>query len=262
MVSQTMKSVAMRFSAAAPTYSRAADIQALAAARLMEYLPAGLHPARILEVGCGTGFLTARLRRRFPDSRLDALDLAPAMLEQARRHLPDAGIQWLSGDLRNMPAGPGYQLLASSASLHWLQPIVSGFAAVRRQMEDGAHLVCAVMLDGTLRELHELRRRIAPDKPPAVCLPQSAELRQALTANGLRILRMDVAELQTRHASAAELLRRLHDQGVTAGPLAGAPRPLVRGELQRLAAAYDAMFAGGAGVAATYRVAYILAVKK
>lgn len=256
-----MKSVAMRFSAAAPTYSRAADVQALAAARLMAYLPAGLRPVRILEVGCGTGLLTARLRRCFPESSLDALDLAPAMLEQARRHLPDAGIQWLCGDLRHMPAGPGYQLLASSAALHWLQPAVNGFEAVRRQMADGAHLVCAVMLDGTLRELRQLRRRIAPDKPPEIRLPGSAELRQALSANGLRIVRMDVAELPTRHASAAGLLRRLHDQGVTAGPLGGVRRPLVRGELQRLTAAYDAMFSGGAGVLATYQVAYVQAVK-
>ncbi len=256
-----MKSVAMRFAAAASTYCQAADIQEQVAAKLMEYIPSDIHPERILEVGCGTGFLTARLRRRFPDSRLCALDLAPAMLAEARRHLPDSAIEWMTGDLRNMPAGPGYQLLASSASLHWLQPIIKGFAAVRRQMTFGGRLVCAIMLDGTLRELHQLRRRIVPDKQPVVRLPETAELLQALTANGLQRMRLEVAELETRHASADDLLRRLHDQGVTAGPLAGAQRPLVRGELQRLTAAYDAMFDGGA-VTATYRVAYLMAVKK
>lgn len=253
----------MRFAAAAPTYCQAADVQEKVAEKLMEYIPPDMHPERILEVGCGTGFLTVRLRRRFPDSRLNALDLAPAMLEQARRQLPDSAIEWMAGDLRQMPAGQGYQLLASSASLHWLQPIINGFAAVRRHMAVGGHLVCAIMLAGTLRELHQLRQIIAPGKQPAGRLPEITELRQALTANGLRIMCMDVAELKTRHASADDLLRRLHDQGVTAGPFARgrSSAPLVRGELRRLAAAYDALFAGGS-VAATYRVAYFLAVKK
>lgn len=256
-----MKAIATRFSAAAPTYDQSATVQDQVSRRLMEYIPPTLRAERILEVGCGTGLLTARLRRRFPHSRLDALDLAPAMVVQARKNIPDPSINWLAGDIQALPPGAGYQLLASSSSLHWLQPLDAGLAAVRRQMADGGRLAGAIMLAGTLQELHQLRRQLLPHKPPAARLPDSGELRQALAANGLQIESLHVETIETRHASAAELLRKLHNQGVTAGPFSRNHAPLVRGELQRLTAAYDHMFAGAGGVAATYQVAYLLAVK-
>lgn len=256
-----MKAIATRFSAAAPTYDQSATVQAQVSRQLVEHIPPTLRPDRILEIGCGTGLLTAGLRRRFPHSRLDALDLAPAMIVEARKNIPDPSINWLAGDIHALPPGTGYQLLASSSSLHWLRPLEAGLAAVRRQMADGGRLACAIMLAGTLQELHQLRRQLLPHKPPTARLPDSGELRRALAANSLQIESLHVEIIETRHASAAELLRKLHDQGVTAGPFSHNHAPLVRGELHRLTAAYDNMFAGAGGVTATYQVAYLLAAK-
>jgi len=49
--------------------------------------------ARVLEIGCGTGTVTALLRER--GARVTALDQAPEMLEIARKRLgSDAGVEW------------------------------------------------------------------------------------------------------------------------------------------------------------------------
>ncbi len=49
------------------------------------------HPARILEIGCGTGRNLVRLARLFPHAHLTGVDLAPSMLAVARRRTAPYG---------------------------------------------------------------------------------------------------------------------------------------------------------------------------
>src|SRR4051812_4481679 len=67
-------------------YDRHAAVQSIVAERLAERilaldLPRG---ARVLEIGCGTGFLGAGLIGRLPYDRYWMTDVAPGMLERAR----------------------------------------------------------------------------------------------------------------------------------------------------------------------------------
>lgn len=254
-----MKSVLTRFSAAAQTYDQSAAVQAEVALHLLDYIPRNARPVRILEVGCGTGLLTAGLRRRFPHSRLDAVDLSPAMIARARQKLADNSINWMAGNIQNLPVNSGYNLLVSSSSLHWFQPLPEGVGALRRHMTDDGRIVCAVMLEGTLRELHVLRRRLFPRKPTGASLPTPGEVQSAFAVNRLKITDMETVETAFIHASAGEFLRSLHEQGVTGGLFSRNHAPLVRGELRRLTAAYDSQFAHAGGVHATYKVLYLSA---
>src|SRR5215210_7119153 len=43
---------------------------------------------RVLDVGCGTGALLARIAHEYPDARLAGVDPVPQMLALARRKLP------------------------------------------------------------------------------------------------------------------------------------------------------------------------------
>lgn len=45
---------------------------------------------KILELACGPGNVTTFLRKRFPESRILGVDLAPKMIELARKALPEA----------------------------------------------------------------------------------------------------------------------------------------------------------------------------
>src|SRR6187549_3584777 len=58
-----------RFGRAARSYESTAHIQRCLAARLASRCDVST-PRAILELGCGTGLLTRRLRERFPDSLL------------------------------------------------------------------------------------------------------------------------------------------------------------------------------------------------
>ena len=45
-------------------------------------------PRRVLDLGTGSGKAARAVAARFPEAGIDAVDLSPAMIEEARRHLP------------------------------------------------------------------------------------------------------------------------------------------------------------------------------
>jgi demethylmenaquinone methyltransferase/2-methoxy-6-polyprenyl-1,4-benzoquinol methylase len=55
--------------------------------------------AKVLDVGCGTGWVTWYLRRRYPSRDLDieGMDCSPVMLDEARRVVP--GAEFTHGDV-------------------------------------------------------------------------------------------------------------------------------------------------------------------
>ena len=74
-------------------------------------------PFDVWDLGCGTGNLTAFLRRRWPDARVVGLDSSPEMLAKARA-VP--AIEWVEGDAATWtPAAPA-DVVFSNACLHWL----------------------------------------------------------------------------------------------------------------------------------------------
>jgi len=58
----------------------------------------------ILELACGPGNVTRMLKIRFPESKITAIDLAPQMIEIARKQLPDVDFRVM--DVRNISAIP------------------------------------------------------------------------------------------------------------------------------------------------------------
>ena len=62
-------------------------------------------PGDVLEIACGTGIVTRKLRERVDSSlRLVATDLSPVMLDYARKKLGEhTGIEWQEADALKLP---------------------------------------------------------------------------------------------------------------------------------------------------------------
>jgi ubiquinone/menaquinone biosynthesis C-methylase UbiE len=72
---------------------------------------------RVLEVGCGDGFLAARLARRIPD--VMALDIDAPVLERARARFATAPVRWTHGDVMTATLPDhGFDAVVSNAALH------------------------------------------------------------------------------------------------------------------------------------------------
>ncbi|PWG65841.1 class I SAM-dependent methyltransferase [Spiribacter halobius] len=92
---------------------------------IIEALPADLHPASILEVGCGTGVNLVRLGRRFPTARITGLDASARMLGRAARRLARLDVRpRLLHRPYLRPEGPsgGFDLILFSYALSMFNP--------------------------------------------------------------------------------------------------------------------------------------------
>ncbi|MEE1755882.1 trans-aconitate 2-methyltransferase [Streptomyces sp. SP18CS02] len=82
-------------------------------------------PARIADIGCGPGNVTALLADRWPDARITGFDLSPEMLEQAGKYYSGTtpGGGWLDfrpADAAHWTPEEPYDLIVSNAALQWV----------------------------------------------------------------------------------------------------------------------------------------------
>lgn len=261
--------VAARFSAAAPTYHPLASIQRVTAEKLMNLLASATEPPplrapeRILEIGCGTGVLTAILADTFSSALIDAVDVSSAMAAKARGYLVrNKMINWIIADAVRLPEDRKYPLIISNCALHWIAPIETIILKLGDMLAPKGRLAFAVMLDGTLGELNACRQKIAPLKPPRVTMPERDEIKKALTGAGLAIRRIKTETIRQEYPSAEKMLKQLHDQGLTGGNIPQRHLLLNRSEISRLIADYAENYKSANGVYASYRVFYGVAAKE
>lgn len=250
-----------RFSAAAATYDRHARPQLALAQSVVSMLPE-MYPETILELGPGTGQLTRLVAARFPDVPIDAVDVAEKMIEHSRSAFSKfPNIRWIVGDAQTYWGGDRYPLIVSSAALHWAADLRAAFENLFQCLEPGGFFALGMMLRGTLKELHELRREIAPEKTPGISLPTYEETKAALKAAGFHLERRKHSEEEIIYDDAKAFLRAIHEQGVTGGKVSSGNAPLTRTELSRVVADYQEQFASDGGVSATYETATFLLTK-
>jgi len=84
----------------------------------------GLIPAdarRILDLGAGSGGLTALVRKAFPEAQIHLLDFSAPMLELANQRLgDDAGVTYEVGDYTRAKLPKGLDAIVSALSIHHL----------------------------------------------------------------------------------------------------------------------------------------------
>ena len=218
--------VQQNFTRAAAGYEDFAIAQREIARRMFERLdPVRLDPARILDLGCGTGASLAALHERYPRAQLIGADLTPAMLDRARRaqtrhawllpFLRRARASLLAADAAALPLARGsVGFVWSNLMLHWLDDPRPAFAEAHRVLENGGLLQFSTFGPDTLKELR------------AACagLPGHADshthrfidmhdLGDMLVAAGFADPVLDMEVLTLTYASTEDLLRDLRAGG-------------------------------------------------
>lgn len=118
---------------------------------LAQALPKGLVVA---DLGCGTGFLTERLRAH--GARVYAVDHSERMLARARRKSWAAGIEFRRGELDALPIGDG-EVDVAFANLVWhhLPDFGAAAAEVQRILRPGGTVVISDLLPHDAEWLRE-----------------------------------------------------------------------------------------------------------
>lgn len=97
---------------------------------------------RILDIGTGPGYLPLRLARRIPSSRVEGVDLSPAMIRLARTEAVKAGLAervgFVEGNAAALPfPDASFDLAVSTLSLHHWRDRAGALREIHRVLSPG-----------------------------------------------------------------------------------------------------------------------------
>ena len=101
----------------------------------------------VLEIACGTGLVTRRLRERLdPSLRLIASDLSKPMLDYARASLDGvAGIEWREADAMKLPFDDaGFSAVVCALGFMFVPDKPTAFREARRVLKHGGRIYFSV----------------------------------------------------------------------------------------------------------------------
>jgi malonyl-CoA O-methyltransferase len=152
------KKTRLGFERAADTYDEAAVLQREIGERLLERLDyVRLEPSRVLDLGCGTGQITAQLMKRYPKAIPYSLDIALSMTKKALQHggwfrKPKA----ICASADALPIRDDcIDIMLSNLMLQWCDDLVQVFAGLNRVLSSEGLFMFTTFGPDTLKELRQ-----------------------------------------------------------------------------------------------------------
>jgi demethylmenaquinone methyltransferase/2-methoxy-6-polyprenyl-1,4-benzoquinol methylase len=99
--------------------------------------------ARVLDLCCGTGDMTAALLKLRPveGEPVTGLDFSPEMLARARLKFPDSNVRWVEGDAMSLPYPDGsFDLVTSAFGFRNLTNYADALTEIHRVLKPGGQI--------------------------------------------------------------------------------------------------------------------------
>lgn len=253
------RQVRRAFARAARSYERHDALQREVGARLRERLPMlQTPPARVLDVGAGTGAGTAALKRAFPEAEVIALDLALPMLRAAKAHRswrrPFARV---CADAQALPlADRSVDLLHSNLCIQWIDDPEPLFAEWLRVLKPGGLMLLSTFGPDTLIELRQSWASADGTHPHVGRFLDMHDLGDAALNAGFRDPVLNVERFTLTYPDPQALLRELKGLGATNADSARERGLTGKARFRRMLEAYEALRVDGC-VPSTWEVVYL-----
>lgn len=207
------QAIALAFGRAAKDYDKAAFFQRLVGGRLLAKLPSAIATGtRVLDLGCGTGFFSQQISSR--GLQVDAVDLSPEMLEQARLRCGNQ-VNYILADAEALPmADSTYDIAFSSLALQWCDDLATPLKELKRVVKHGGLIVFTTLVEGSLDELTQAWQQVDQYQHVNSFLSQKA-VKVALAQAGCMRYDLEFSPITLYFNSAVELMRDLKGIGAT-----------------------------------------------
>ncbi|PGZ96472.1 malonyl-[acyl-carrier protein] O-methyltransferase BioC [Bacillus pseudomycoides] len=146
-----------RFNQAAVSYDQYANVQKKMADQLLAYVKEHYDAAaqiHILELGCGTGYVTEKLATLFPNATITAVDFAESMIAKAKMHCNMESVTFRCEDIEHMKLDEQYDVMISNATFQWLNDLSVTLANLYHHLHEDGVLLFSTFGDKTFYELH------------------------------------------------------------------------------------------------------------
>ena len=236
-----------------------AELQRRVGLELLRRFPVARRSGALLDVGCGTGFLTRQLALIENYHPLIALDLALPMLQISRCKYPGMAVNYLCADAENLPFAPqSIAQIYSNLALQWAQYLPATLAGFRRVLRPGGALVFATFGPATLCELKTAWAAV--DRYTHVNDFHAADdLKGFLQVAGLKVASVDTVLYQSVYPTVQALMRELKGIGAHNVNRGRNPKPTTKAQLQKMIDHYLQQMAGSE-IVASYEIIFVKAL--
>ena len=202
------------FANASLTYDGVANLQRTVGEALFLFLDANKITGAVLDLGCGTGFLSGELIKQTSYKTLLALDIALPMLQATQAKLAnESNINYICADAEHLPfTAQSIDSVFSNLALQWCSHLEGVFTDIKRTLKPEGQLVFSTFGSQTLQELKKAWSTV--DSYHHVnAFYNEAQIKHFLQQAGFTIIKINSTVFTSRYDSVWTLMKELKHLG-------------------------------------------------
>lgn len=246
------------FAKAANTYDGVAELQRQVGRELLSFVDIKQCQGVLLDLGCGTGFLTSELVAGANHGSMIAVDIAHAMLKTTQaKLLKESTLKYVCADAEFLPFTSGsVDHLFSNLALQWCQNLSAVFFDIKRVLKAEGQLVFSTFGPKTLQELKTVWATVDHYNHVNDFYSQ-ADIQQFLENAGFKDIKIVSHSYVSTYPSVRFLMQEL--KGLGAQQVSGRNKSLTtKTAMQKMYTAYEALRVN-AQIPATFEVISVIA---
>jgi len=246
--------VRQSFAAASLSYDGVAGLQRQVGKALLDSIDAQSLNGTVLDLGCGTGFLTGELLALSAGGQMIALDIALPMLHRARSKLiGQTNVRYLCADAERLPLQADcIDSVCSNLALQWCRNLPVVFSDMRRILKPGGRLQFSTFGPRTLQELKTAWAEVDQFNHVNEFYSEQA-LRDFLEQARFADIQISSKVYDTTYSSVMALMRELKQIGAHNVTVGRNKQMTTKAQMQAMMNAYEKQGADGE-ISATYEV--------
>ncbi|MDR2963155.1 MAG: malonyl-ACP O-methyltransferase BioC [Bacteroidales bacterium] len=244
------KHITRRFGKSIESYKTQATVQREMCTLLVQILlQISAKPSQVLEIGCGTGFLTKEFLKTFCVQSYTANDITPAMTQEIEHIAQKTAqhIEFLAGDAENISFLRCFDTIISASTLQWFHNLPQFFKNIQHYLLPQGILAFTTFGTENFKEITTLTEQ-------SLYYYSAEELRELL-APDFHILHCETYCKTLYFSQAIEVLQHIRQTGVNTL----SSELWTKSRLQQFCANYQSMFSSEKGLSLTYNPICIIA---
>ncbi len=241
--------VKLRFEHSFPTYDSHAVVQKEMAKKLSDYILnfCGENYKNVLEIGCGTGFLTRHIMEDMKIKKLLINDISPEVIGYIEKIAPYCN--YLIGDMEHIIFENKFNIITSNAAFQWAEDLESMIKRFYNVLKPDGVLAFTTFGERNFEQMTKISDRKLMYKP-------LDELSEMFNGFEVKVIQEEIHQIEFK--TPIDVLRHIKNIGANAI----AAEFWTKGALKDFEGKYREFFTTDKGVSLTYHPIYVVLQKK